>query len=185
MNAQQSEKALSRLHRLVCIVLVTFGLSCVVVDDQRDVVDDVTSGQMDTSAWFADTSLGTGGPCDASTDCLSWVSAHPCLTAVCVDGTCHALNRNDGEACTDNDPTSRGDYCSDGVCQSGPNVCLCETDSDCIAFDDLNPCNGEMRCDSCSCQLVIPPMGTACDDQNPVTWNDQCSADGVCAGTNP
>ena len=145
MKEQQRKVADFHVHGRLCVVLVAFVASCVSVDDQRDVVEDVPPGQVDTSAWLVDTSLGTGGPCEASTDCLSWVSAYPCLTAACVDGICHALNRNDGEACTDNDPTSRGDYCSDGVCRSGSNVCLCETDSDCIPFDDANPCNGEMR----------------------------------------
>ena len=163
-------------------ILAIVSMSCVTVDGQRDVVEDVPSGQLDTNTIPVDSGLGPGGPCSTRDDCLSWVSGVQCFSAVCKNALCHAVQQNDGSVCTDGDPNTQGDSCENGSCTSGVDVCLCATDLDCKPFDDSNPCNGEMRCDGCSCQLVVPPIGTLCNDSDPITWNDQCRENGICAG---
>ncbi len=72
----------------------------------------------------------------------------------------------DGNACT------KFDWCDlQGQCQSGQNHCICQTDADCAAKEDGNPCNGTLYCNKAAgkCQLnpatvvyCSPLFDTAC-----------------------
>ncbi len=76
-------------------------------------------------------------------------NAEVCVRAVKADAETQNLACDDGDACT------AGDVCAGGSCKPGATVCSCKTDSDCVALDDGNLCNGLQYCDkqSGSCKL--------------------------------
>lgn len=80
---------------------------------------------------------------------------------------------SDGEACT------VGDACDDrGVCQSGA-AAVCTTPPD--------SCHrSEGSCDSAQgCVYPLKSTGTGCDDGDPCTVGESCSASGVCGSGQP
>ena len=140
----------------------------------------------------------------------SCADANPCTADACdpVTGCLHDP-RPDGEACDDGDPCTEGDACADGVCLGDAQLCPCQSDGDCAAYEDDNACNGTLACDGVACALaadsvvicpepgacrvaacapatgacttLLAPNGTPCDDGNPCTVADACQA-GVCGG---
>ncbi len=138
-------------------------------------------------------------------------SPSPCLVNACdpAKGTCALLPTPEWFAkCEDGNPCTLADYCKDGACQSGGNVCSCASDGDCAKFNNGNPCTGKLVCTgtaSKSCTVdpatVVVCSGgsecnqnvcdsktgkcasvvvpSACDDGNPCTI-DACSA-GKCS----
>jgi hypothetical protein len=119
---------------------------------------------------------------------------------VMVEGSCF-----DGSTCT------VGDVCDNGVCVPGDNMCVCESDPECVEFDDDDLCNGILICQdalctvdaasvvNCSqvglsqCEVSVCMSGTGncaveskadgawCDDDNICTETDQCLG-GLCLG---
>jgi len=105
-------------------------------------------------------------PCDDGDPCT--------LGDTCMDGACASgmgqLPCDDGNACTqdsclpgqgckitnlaalcdDGNACSVGDFCANGQCISGTNVCQCAKDQDCAAKDDADWCNGWLHCDTSS-----------------------------------
>lgn len=131
-----------------------------------------------------------------------------CTVDTCVEGKC--ITTPVGGLCNDGDPCTTGDTCLSGACVGQPaSKCYCTNDSDCVAFDDDDLCNGTLVCLDNQCTLDLatvvsceaPPCktstcdkstgkcvgsnltnGTGCDDGDPCTTNDQCT-NGSCKGT--
>ncbi|MBN1771275.1 MAG: hypothetical protein JXB32_08450 [Deltaproteobacteria bacterium] len=130
----------------------------------------------------------------------------------CVDCECRpGVALADGTACDDGDPCTADEACTGGICTGGMSVCLCDTDDDCVAFDDGNLCNGRLLCvgrecrfapetvvtcdptgnTDCRVNLCTPATGEcamtavadgmSCDDGNECTVGDACAA-GLCVG---
>jgi hypothetical protein len=74
--------------------------------------------------------------------------------------------------CDDNNPCTRDDRCLEGRCIGTPDpaLCPCETDEDCVAFDDENLCSGSYMCDEDLGFCVIDRATVIdCDRQHPPT----------------
>ena len=127
---------------------------------------------------------------------------NPCTVDQCDALGCLNPAAPDGLSCDDGDPGTVGDVCSAGLCTGL--VPQCSVDSDC---SDSDVCTGVERCVSnacvagtalscaalsgqCStgtcdsltgCQATPAREGLSCDDGDPGTVGDVCSA-GLCAG---
>ena len=98
--------------------------------------------------------MGTTVQCTQATDCTD---VPECGTAACTEGTCRVvLNKG-----------------------------FCLIDGTCIASGARKPDFHCLVCTPASATdaWVAEVKGTACDDGNANTINDQCDADGACAGT--
>jgi len=169
---------------LLTLITLFFVIGCVTVDDRRDVVDDVPSGQVDTVEPIPSPILllGTGGPCTVDADCDTWIVDYPCLGALCKKKICHAFALENGWPCSDGNHLTRGDSCLAGTCRGGTDICVCADDFDCEVYDNDNPCDGRLLCDGCACVMAETPLASPCNDHNPSTWNDQCVEGGICLG---
>jgi len=168
------------------------GSSMTVTDDTNVPVDgndctaDLCTGGVPSNPPLpAETPCGTGLVCDGKGDCVGCVVATDCPGAdttcqwrTCDSGTCGFATAADGTTCDDGDPDTVDDVCTGGVC-AGTNLCAGVT---CTAQDQ---CHLAGTCDYATgiCSNPTQPDGTACDDGNPETVNDVCTA-GVCAGVN-
>ncbi len=123
-------------------------------EDCDDVVESATCDADCTDVKCGDSTVNetAGEDCDDGVE--SDTCDANCTDVVCGDGT---VNATAGEEC-DDDGTATDDGCDD--------VCAVET---CYA------CTGEPS--DCA-----PDTGAGCDDGDPCTVNDQCSAQAVCAG---
>lgn len=114
--------------------------------------------------------------------------------------------------CDDHNPCTSNDYCYLGECVGKANKCICESDEECLLWDDGDPCNGVLRCiagfcaiapgstvkcegdTACAlavcdkadgqCKLVPVADGKPCEDGNACTIGETCSM-GVCGGGTP
>jgi hypothetical protein len=141
----------------------------------------------------------TNDVCDGESGCVYSNNAKPCTDGnMCTDGdTCTggqcipgpAPVCNDDNVCTkdscdpftgcvytgiegscnDDDMCTKGDYCSEGVCQSGDSV-VCDDGNECTD-DGCNPATG--------CTFLA--IAGECDDSDECTSNDMC-IDGKCTG---
>jgi formylglycine-generating enzyme required for sulfatase activity len=161
-----------------------------------------------------------GNPCTDGETCTTGIcnggtkvvcdDHNPCTTDACstVEG-CIAIPNS--AACNEGDPCTVGDQCVDGACQPGEDVCFpCQSDLDCLQYDDGNLCNGLVVCEGGLCEALadsavecmqpdnpcltvscvadsgdcvetaLPDM-TYCDDENICTLDDVCKI-GVCSG---
>ena len=121
------------------------------------------------------------GLCDAGVcqtpECTGDGDCSP-LTTACAKGTCDKQSNtctttpiNEGNACDDGDLCTTSDTCKSGACVAGPAV-------DCTEFD--SPCTvGKCDPNSGSCGSYDQPDGTACDDGDGCTFNEQCTQ-GAC-----
>jgi hypothetical protein len=128
------------------------------------------------------------GGCIYTPNNVACDDADPCsLGDTCIGGTCMSglgeLECDDSNPCTDNVCTSMlgceyppiiafcddneictvDDYCSNGECLSGQNVCECKITPDCEELEDGNLCNGSLVCNA--------------SDPNPANW--ECVVDPV------
>ncbi len=113
--------------------------------------------------------------CTSAADCDD---GNECTTDDCaVTSTCTHValdGERCGDACTD------GATCQAGVCDGGvpvPECIPCLVNDDC---EDGSACTLD-TCDAGRC-VQQSGEGTACDDEDPCTVDDRCTAD-VCAGT--
>ena len=91
------------------------------------------------------------------------------------DGSCFPTPVNNLGICDDGDACTTGDFCLVARCMGG-------SPTDCSALDDQ--CNAAM-CDSVTGCFSEPVAdGTQCDDEDPNTQNDMCTA-GLCSGVTP
>ncbi|MFT3775395.1 MAG: MYXO-CTERM sorting domain-containing protein [Minicystis sp.] len=102
------------------------------------------------------------------------------VAGTCVDhttGACDNPVKADGAACDDGNPNTTGDACTAGVC-AGVDHCigvLCAPKDQChVAGTCVDHATG-------ACDNPVKADGAACDDDNPNTTGDACTA-GVCAG---
>lgn len=99
-----------------------------------------------------------------------------CHVNVCqpTTGQCAAIQRPDGFPCNDDNECTTADFCDSGVCAGEPE-----------SIDDDNVCT----LDSCNPTTGVvshqPQPGAACDDENPCTLEDTCSASGTCLPGDP
>lgn len=100
-------------------------------------------------------------------------------TPTCVVGQCTApVAKANGTACNDNDPLTDLDECRSGVCQ-GQLLCITQN----VTCPQPDQCQLPTTCRNGRCpSLPRKPVGTACDDGNPVTDLDACTATGTCQG---
>ena len=72
---------------------------------------------------------------------------NPCTDDLCdLDGGLCVNLPNQGE-CDDGNNCTTGDHCANGLCLPGDTgLCQCESDADCLPFDDGNACNGVVHC---------------------------------------
>src|SRR6267378_6178325 len=91
-------------------------------------------------------------------------------------GTCSNPAASDGTACNDGNANTVSDRCTPGVC-AGVDLCANVT---CTASDQCHVA-GTCNHSSGTCSNPAATNGTACNDGNPNTANDKCTA-GVCAG---
>jgi hypothetical protein len=96
-------------------------------------------------------------------------------------GTCTAgAPCNDGDPCTVNDVLDADCNCA-GVVADSDNDGVCDAEDQCPGSDDTQDADGDGTpdgCDDCDGSLV----GTACDDGDPNTQNDQYNAVCECVG---
>jgi len=122
---------------------------------------------------------GTAGTDDGVPDagCTSHAACDdgdPCTQDVCgIDGACAHPPAEDGVLCDDGDLQTVNDACKAGVCQ-GVTV-------DCTALDGACV-TGTFDAAQGKCVAQPAEDGTDCDDGDPATESDVCTA-GVCAGT--
>jgi hypothetical protein len=118
----------------------------------------------------------SGGQCKGGVtrDCTH--VADSCNAGNCDDTLgCVATPLPDGEPCDDSLYCTEGDICTAGACGGKPRDCSTTG----------NPCQTASGCDESLDQCVYEdaPSGTACDDGNFCTVNDECSWSGSCYGT--
>ncbi len=112
--------------------------------------------------------LPTGLRCVAASDC-SPCEVAACMRSDCIGGLCRA-RPDDAATCDDDNDCTRDDRCSDGACHGAI-----------IACDDTNPCTDE-ACEPGRGCVADPAPGRACDDRDPCTSADVCTAAGACVG---
>jgi len=110
-------------------------------------------------------------------DTLCANAAGTCQVATCdaANDTCDVQPAADGTLCEDGSACTDNDQCNSGNCESGPA-------KDCSSAV-VSPCHVE-ACDASdgTCSEVPDEAGTACDDAEACTDNDQCQG-GNCIGT--
>ncbi|MEO2136289.1 MAG: hypothetical protein ABGY28_02370, partial [bacterium] len=112
----------------------------------------------------------------AATDCSG--SADQCNTGSCneTSNACEAAPVANGTTCDDAAFCTTDETCTAGACDGG-------TATDCSGSSDQ--CNtGNCNETSNSCEGVASNEGGGCDDGDPATSNDVCTA-GTCSGTIP
>lgn len=105
--------------------------------------------------------LGTVVTCDTSLD-------DQCTKTVCdkQSGKCGKKFAGVTQICDDGNACTVSEYCKNGKCDHGTDVCKCKVASDC--FDDGNLCNGVPYCDKAdggTCK-VNPASAVVCDGTN-------------------
>jgi hypothetical protein len=128
-----------------------------------------------------------GNPCTTAGECGSGF----CVEGVCCDTACspgasgcQTCSARNGHGTAGHCAVTLNDACDDGVaCTSGDH---CNAAAACVGTSyacTATQCQASSSCDGLGgCAVVNKPDTTACDDGNPCTYADQCSA-GACAGT--
>ncbi len=109
--------------------------------------------------------------CSSASDCAGTDTA--CQTRTCTAGICGLSYMAAGTSCDDVSACTTGDVCNgSGTCAGWPSV-TCDDSSACTT----DACDAVLGC------THAPLTGGACDDGNPCTVSDSCSA-GACVGSN-
>ena len=106
-----------------------------------------------------------------------------CTLDSCLGGECIHEAVADATSCNDGDTCTKGDKCQLGECVPGPDLCVCDDDSDCKTFDtDNNKCTGIWLCLESYCTDASEQTAITCPDSNPYDCLDPvCEpADGSC-----
>lgn len=129
------------------------------------------------------------GQCKAGTQLLACDDANACTADSCQKGV-GCVHQNQVGLCEDGNPCTSGDYCANGQCYSGGNICACQSDADCIPQDDGNLCNGTLACDKSSpapanwACVPDPDSVVDCDGLDTVCLDYECvPASGACASS--
>ncbi|MGB0588813.1 MAG: hypothetical protein ACPGU1_03945 [Myxococcota bacterium] len=109
--------------------------------------------------------------------CTDKTPDDPCVVTICdhTYGGCGLEVTSPGAPCEDGDACTETDQCnSDGTCEGTPKSCS----------GGATDCAGAPECDPETGACVGAPVGagSACDDGDLTTANDQCDGAGACAG---
>jgi hypothetical protein len=120
--------------------------------------------------------------CDGSADT-------GCAHANCnpASGLCELLPSANGAPCDDGNPCTQ-EACDKGQCTAKVNVCQCQQDTDCGAFDDGNACNGTLFCDKGAVPFqckVNPATLVSCPKSSDPCLTSTCDAKTGGCGTAP
>ncbi len=129
-----------------------------------------------------------GGTCQAGNCAFALVQAcddwNPCTADSCdpAGGCLHDPPKaNTPTTCDDGDSCTTGDTCFAGVCKGKGGACQCQQDSDCVAFEDGNACNGTLICQDHACAIDLSTVVTCTQSDNPCV-TVQCQAlTGICS----
>jgi hypothetical protein len=147
-----------------------------------------TADACDAVLGCLNTPIPDGTGCDDGDACTT---ADACTSGICLGGAppncddgntctadscdpvlgCQSVAVADGASCDDGNACTTADSCVSGACSGGP-------PPDC---DDGNTCTADSCDPVLGCQSVAVPDGISCDDGDPCTTVDQCSA-GICVG---
>ncbi len=111
-------------------------------------------------------------------DATACVDTNPCTNDACDPKLGCTHTPANGTFCYDGDDCTLGDHCQGGSCVGSSNACACATTSDCGQYDDGNPCNGVLYCDS-----VNAPTGCKLNPSSIIvcsTSGDTSCADSAC-----
>ena len=165
-----------------------------------------------------------GDPCTTGSACsegacgggatYSCADEDPCTAEACDgEGGCTFPPSPTETPCDDGNACTAGDACGEsGACAgTDDGSCACSADTDCVAFDDGNTCNGVLECQDARCRVrpgsvvvcdtaddtlcartrCVPESGqcartpvadgASCDDGDPCTLEDACVG-GLCGG---
>ncbi len=150
-----------------------------------------STDQCDDGGTCRGTVVENGAPCDDGDSCTTGdqcqngacvgtpldcsAFSDQCNTGTCNPdtGSCRARAIQDGTDCNDENLCTTADQCVSGTCTG--------TTLDCSAFNSA--CTvGACDAGTGECGAVSVGNGTACDDLNNCTTNDQCTS-GACSGT--
>lgn len=99
---------------------------------------------------------------------------NPCTDDLCTPaGGCDQTPNK--EECDDGDPCTVADQCEAGACLGFAVDCDCQTDGDCVAFEDGDLCNGTLVCDTASF-----PHKCVTDPATVVTCPEPQGQEGIC-----
>lgn len=137
------------------------------------------------STCLAEAIMCTGA--DIRLDAKACTPGTDCTYSSCCAAFC-SVNPA-GTACDDNDATTTADVCtSAGVCKGTPSLCGNQPGITCTATQVLQSnqvCTPGVNCDSLSCCpefCAVNPAGTACEDNDPTTYQSTCNAAKQCVG---
>jgi alpha-tubulin suppressor-like RCC1 family protein len=150
---------------------------------------DPTTGACSVVAAADGTPCDDGDACTQTDTCQAGVCTGKNPVACAASDACHVVgvcnpatgacsnpSAANGTPCNDGNACTQTDTCQAGVCTGG-NPVVCVPPDQCHVAGTCNAATG-------ACSLVDAPDGTACDDGNPGTIGDVCTA-GVCAGHAP
>ncbi len=143
----------------------------VVCDDNNPCTDD------DCNPLTGCTHKANAAPCDDGSACSL---NDACLAGACVGGSAPVCDDSNGctddscdpkkgcvslpskATCDDGDGCTGADACSGGKCVGGNSTCQCQTDTDCVAFEDGDLCNGTLYCDKSAAPFAckVAPKST-------------------------
>jgi hypothetical protein len=180
-----------------------------------DGLDNDCDGPIDEGS-CNDDNLCTDDVCDPALGCQHQFNSDPCTDSNpctdndhCAFGECAGsfLDCDDGNPCTgdscdpqigcahtfltggcdDGNPCTVSDSCSNGFCSGTPSGCQCNSDVDCIQFEDGNPCNGTLVCNTqvapykCIVDPASVPQCSLPGGKDPTCAKAQCNpSTGMC-----
>ncbi len=89
-------------------------------------------------------------------------------------GACYLAKLADKTLCDDGDKCTANDTCGNGKCVGGTFTCTCQSDSDCLAQDDGDLCNGVPYCDKSVPGKYACKPNPSSKVHCPQTANTQC-----------
>ena len=108
--------------------------------------------------------------CPSTTQCQQSNTCNP------ITGLCTPIQSSTGTLCDDGNLLTKNDVCLNGECR-GTSLC------DNVTCAAISACHGVGTCSPSTglCSQPLLPTGTTCNDNNPLTSQDQCYK-GVCTG---
>lgn len=190
------QKPLCDKHLSICVAGPRF---------PGEVCDDGNACTKDTTCTVDGACVGIPVHCD---------DGNLCTTDLCYPDSGCLFQPNDN-VCDDGNSCTKNDRCTNHSCVGEVSLeCTCATDSDCEDFNDVNLCNGVVRClfgtckvpassivscqgtndtpcrktvcvpETGECSQIVLEDGRPCDDDNACTIGDLCKT-GTCIGSAP
>lgn len=180
------------------LVAATTAGACSLINAPADVIPGSGgAGGAATTVSSSDSTTGTGGGCSVSSDCAALTDE--CGAGVCSNGMCTKLPdpAKQGLACDDGLFCTIDDICKAGTCTGAAKPCTDPNGSDggISSSSSSSTGTGGPTVDTChvltcvesskQCEIVLGPVGSACDDGDPCTSGEKCAADGSCGNGGP